>query len=455
LNRTILLLVTSLASFAASLLSTAVSVALPSIARTFSMEAQLLGWVATSFVLATAVMMIPIGRIADIYGRHRIFSYGLVLFIVASILCAVSPSAMFLVSFRIVQGIGAAMIWGPAVAILTSAFPFAERGRAIGINTAAVYCGLSVGPFWGGMLTEVVGWQSVFYFTALLVTLAAILAFWQLKGERTESAAGKMDIKGSVTLIISLILILYGFSTLPNLVSIPLISLGFIGILMFYRIEVKKANPVLDVSLFRNNKVFICTLLAILLLYCATFAPNFLLSLYLQYNKGFSPGLAGAILVVQPVVMAIVAPISGRISDKVSPAKLSLLGMGVTCIALILFSFLSEETTLLFIFASLIILGLGFGLFASPATNAVMSSVDKKFFGVAAGMMATLRHSGQTLSMAIVMILFAVYVGKVEITPPLYPAFLESLKTGFAIFAFFCFAGILALLVGSKLSQDK
>ncbi len=247
-----------------------------------------------------------------------------------------------------------------------------------------------------------------------------LLAFWKLKGEVTEQKKENLDVNGSATLIISLVLILYGFSILPDLLSIPFIALGLIVMLLFYRVEIKTLNPVLDIKLFKHNKVFVCTLIAILCLYCATFAPNFLLSLYLQYNAGFSPKIAGAILIVQPVMMAILAPFSGRISDKIEPVKVSLWGMAVTCLALVLFALLSQDSPLWYVLTGLIILGIGFGLFASPITNAVMSSIDKKFFGVASGLVAALRHSGQAISMAIVMILFAIYIGHSEITPQYY-----------------------------------
>jgi MFS family permease len=347
------------------------------------------------------------------------------------------------------------MIWSPAVAILASYFTAAERGKAIGINTGAVYCGLSVGPFWGGLLTELLGWRSIFYITAVLVAVAAVLAFWKLKGERAESRGEKLDISGSTALIISLILILYGFSVIPGFISIPFIFLGFLGILVFYRIEIKTANPVLNVSLFRNNRVFVLSLLGILLTYCATFAPTFLLSLYLQYNKGFSPATAGAILVIQPAVMAVLAPVSGRVSDKVEPLKVSLFGMGMVCIALVLFAFLSEGSAIWFIFIGLTVLGTGFGFFASPVTNAVMSSVDSKFFGVASGAVAALRHSGQVFSMGIVMILLTIYIGNVQITPPYYTAFLHSFKAAFIIFAGLCCGSILALLAASKAKKSR
>jgi EmrB/QacA subfamily drug resistance transporter len=449
-NKTILLLVTSLATFSSTLLSMAVSVALPSIGRAFAMEAHLLGWVSMSFVIAAAAAMIPIGRLADIYGRNRIFTYGLVLFIISSILCAVAPSATVLIFSRVVQGIGASMIWGPAIALLSSAVSVEERGRAIGINTTAAYIGLSVGPFWGGFLTDTLGWHSIFYFGAIVALLAAILAFWKLGGHFTESKAGKMDFGGAAALVISLLFILYGFSTLPGLSGTLFIVAGLIVMFAFYRIEQKAANPVLNVNLFSHNRAFVFILVAIICLYCATFATNFLLSLYLQYNKGLTATMAGAILVLQPVMMAILAPFSGRLSDKIDPVKVSLLGMGVTCIGLILFSLLSDGSPLWYVFISLIVFGTGFGLFASPATNAVMSSIDKKFFGVASGIVAALRHGGQAISMAIVMILFTIYIGDAQITPQHYAAFLVSQKIGFIIFIAICLGGMAALVASGR-----
>jgi EmrB/QacA subfamily drug resistance transporter len=450
-NKNILLIATSLASFSASLLSIAVSVALPTIGKEFKMEAHLLGWVATSFILAAAVAMVPLGRVADIYGRKKVFSYGIVLFIVSSLLCAASQSPILLICLQVFQGIGAAMIWGPAMAILTSAMPPEERGRAIGINTAAIYCGLSIGPFWGGFLTQNIGWRGVFYITAILVIIAAVFVFWKIKDEWSDSQGEKMDVKGSITLVVALVLTLYGFSSLPSLISLPYIIIGLAGMWLFYRIETRTARPVLNVSLFRGNRIFVFALLGMLALYCATFAPNFLLSFYLQYNKGFSPQTAGAIMIVQFVIMAIIAPFAGRISDKTEPLRVSAFGMAVSCIGLVLFAFVSEESSIWLVLAGLIVLGFGFGFFASPAANAIMSSVDKKYFGVAAGSQATMRHTGQVLSMGIVMILFAIYIGNAEITPQNYPAFMESFRTAFIIFAALGFIGIFAMLGGGRL----
>jgi EmrB/QacA subfamily drug resistance transporter len=455
MNKNLLLIITSLATFGAALLSMAVSVALPSIGVEFSLESHLLGWVTNSFVLATAAVMIPIGRIADIYGRKKIFTLGLWIFIVSSIMCVFSNSSAFLISFRAFQGIGAAMIWGPAVAILTSFFPPEERGKVIGINTTAVYCGLSLGPFWGGYFTEILGWRSVFYVDAAIMIVIAVLALWKMRGDWAESRTGKLDVWGSLTLLAMLFLILYGLSSLPSISGIVFIILGLAVTPLYYRIETRNSSPVLDVNLFRKNRVFLFTLLGILVLYSATFAPIFLLSLFLQYNQGYSPSIAGAILVVQFLIMAVMAPFAGRISDKVEPLRVSMVGMGISFLALVYFVFLNDSSPLWFTLVGLVILGFGFGMFASPAANAVMSSVDKKYFGVASGSQAAMRHIGQVVSMAIVMILFAVYIGDVQITPEYYPEFLASLKTSFIIFAILCFGGIFVLLAGGRLRQSK
>ena len=449
-SKSALLFVTSLATFSGSLLSTAVNIALPSISAEFSMEAHLLGWVATSFLLASAVTTIPVGRVSDIYGRKKIFLLGLVVFIFSSLLCTAANSPALLIAWRTIQGIGGSMIWGPSVSLLTSSFPANERGKAIGINTASVYCGLSVGPFWGGFLTASLGWRSIFFSTAILFIAAAIVTFWKVKGDWMESRGEKLDANGSLALMISLILTIYGFSSIPTPRSIPFIVLGLTALYVFYRIETRTLNPVLNVNMFRDNRVFVFSLLSLLIVYCGVFAPNFLLSLYFQYNLALSPQTAGAILVIQPGIMVFLAPVAGRASDRIDPLKVAIVGMGITCLALVLYAFLTDHSPLWHVLLGVVVMGSGFGLFASPVTTAVMSSVGKEYFGVAAGTQATMRHTGQVLSMGIVMILFAILIGDVQITPEYYAKFLLSMKISFVIFAVLCFTGIWLLLAGSK-----
>jgi MFS family permease len=355
-----------------------------------------------------------------------------------------------LLSFRVIQGIGGAMIFGTAVAILTSIFPPEERGKAIGINAAVVYLGLSLGPFLGGLLTQHFGWRSIFYANLPLGVIVIIFLFWKLKGEWAEAKGEKFDLYGSIIYGFSIVALMYGFSLLPGLLGAGVILIGILGILAFMWWEARTLNPVLHTNLFRDNRVFALSNLAALLSYSATFAVAFLLSLYLQYAKGFSPQTAGTILLSVPAVQAIFSPVSGRLSDRIEPRIIASAGMVITTAGLVLLALLSEDTAVTFILASLIVVGLGFAFFASPNTNAIMSSVEKRNYGVASATLATMRQVGMMLSMGIAMLLFAVYIGRVEITPEYYSVFVRSVRIAFIIFAALCFGGIFASFARGK-----
>jgi EmrB/QacA subfamily drug resistance transporter len=450
-NRQATLLVTTVGAFFTPFAGASVTIGLPSIGDELAMDAILLGWVATAFLLASVMFLVPVGRIADIYGRKRIFTYGMITFTVASALSAISTSAAMLILSRVLQGIGGAMVYSTAVAILISAFPPQDRGRVLGINVAAVYAGLSVGPFVGGLLTQYLGWRSIFWINVPLGLLVIALIFWKLKGEWAEAKGEKFDIVGSIIYSLTLIAIMYGFTLLPQMLGVGLIIVGVLGIIAFIKWETKVESPVLDLRLFRNNTVFALSNLAALINYSATFAVSFLLSLYLQYIKGLSPQDAGLVLVAAPVIQAIFSPLAGRLSDKIEPRIVASAGMGLTVIGLIFFIFLNQTTSLWFIIAGLMILGFGFALFSSPNTNAVMSSADKKFYGVASATLSTMRQLGMTFSMGMVMLIFAIYIGRVQITPEYYLPFLQSVNMTFIIFAILCFGGIFASLASGKL----
>jgi len=450
-SRRAALLVTTVGTFLTPFMGSSIAIALPSIGHDLAMDAILLGWVATAYILAAAMFLVPIGRIADIYGRKKIFTYGMLTYTIASLLSAISTSAAMLISCRVLQGIGGAMIFSTGVAILTSVFPPEQRGRVLGINAAAVYTGLSVGPFVGGLLTQYLGWRSIFWINVPLGLLIIALVFWKLKGEWAEARGEKFDIVGSIIYSLMLIAMMYGFTMLPELPGAVLILAGALGIVAFVKWENRVEHPILHINLFRNNRVFALSNLAALINYSATFAVGFLLSLYLQYIKGLTPQNAGLVLVASPVVQAIFSPFAGRLSDKIEPRIVSSAGMGLAVIGLIFFIFLDKTTSLWFIIAGLIILGLGFALFTSPNTNAVMSSVEKRFYGVASATLATMRQLGMMFSMGMVMLIFAMYLGRVQITPEYYSAFLSSVNTAFIIFAVLCFGGIFASLARGKI----
>jgi EmrB/QacA subfamily drug resistance transporter len=444
------LFITTLAAFLSPFAISSVNIALPSIGKEFLMDAILLGWVSTAYLLATAMFLVPVGKIADIYGRKRILTYGIMTFTLASAGSAISNSAMMLIGFRILQGIGAAAIYCIGAAILTSIFPSKELGKVLGINVAAVYLGHSFGPFLGGFLAHHLGWRSIFLINVFLGSVIIVFIFWKLKGEWREEEDKKFDLAGSIIYIVTLLFIMYGFSHLSAMLGVWLILPGALGILAFIKWETKIESPVLDISLFRNNRVFALSNLATLINYSGTFAVTFLLSLYLQYIKRLTPENAGLILIPQPIVQAFFSPFAGKLSDKIEPRIVASVGMALTGVGLFLLAILDEKTTLGFIVASLILLGFGFALFSVPTINGVMSSVENRFYGVASGMLGTMRAMGMVFSMGITILIFSIYIGDVQIAPEYYPVFLKCMKLSFTFFAVLCFGGIFASLARGK-----
>jgi len=432
-------------------MSSAINVALPPIGKEFSMQAFLLSWIATSYILSAAIFLVPIGKIADLYGRKKIFLYGVISYTFFSLLCGIATSSTSLIIFRVMQGIGSAMIFSTCIAILTSLFPAGERGKALGISSASTYLGLSSGPALGGFLTYHFGWRSIFFANIPFGLILIFLIIWKLDGEWAEARGEKFDYLGSIIYSIALMMIMFGFYLLPALAGKWLILLGIFGILFFIWLEMRLVHPVLHIDLFKKNKVFAFSNLAALISYCATAAIGFLLSLYLQYVKGLNPQTTGFILVAQPIMMSVFSPFAGKLSDKVEPRIVASIGMGLTVIGLLFFTRLNENTSILFIIFGLLILGLGFALFSSPNVNAIMSSVENKFYGVASAMLATMRLIGYMLSIGIAMFLFGLYVGNVEIKPEHYSNFLISIRVAFVVFAILCFGGIFASLSRGKI----
>jgi len=431
-------------------MASTVNIALPSIGKELSLDAVMLGWIATALGLSSASLLVPFGRIADIYGRKKILTYGTVIITLSSFLSGMANSAAMLISCRVFQGIGGAMVVGTAAALLITVFPANERGKVLGINAAAVYMGMSLGPILGGVLTQHLGWRSIFFLSALLGCVVIGVALGKLKGEWTGAKGESFDFAGSVVYTLALVTLIYGFTLLPAISGVWLILGGIIGLSAFLRWEMRTRSPVLDISLFRNNRTFTLSNLAALINYSATAAVSFLISLYLQYLKGFNPQSAGLILVAMPAMQAIFSPLAGRLSDRIEPRLIASAGMALTTVGLVIFIFLNKETPLVLIVGNLILMGFGFAFFSSPNTNAVMSSAPETAYGVASATLGTMRGVGIVLSMGVAMLMFALYIGRVQITPEYYPLFQQSMKTCFVVFAVLCFAGIFASLARGK-----
>jgi EmrB/QacA subfamily drug resistance transporter len=444
------LTVTTFASFLTPFMGSSVNLALPAIGNELGANAITLSWITLSYLLSTAMFLLPAGRAGDILGRKRVFASGIFLFTLAMLLLTFTPGIKYMLIVRVIQGMASAMVFGTNMAILTSVFPAGERGRAMGINVTFVYIGLASGPSLGGLLTRFLGWRSIFAFLVPMGIISLFLIKTRIKEEWRDSHGERFDWPGALTCGISLAAIMYGFSKLPGIAGWIITSAGVLLIPLFFHIENKSGSPVFDVSLLHKNKVFAFSSLAALIHYAATSAVGFFLSLYLKFIKGMEEQYSGLILMSWPVLMALLSPMAGKLSDKHNPGRLASAGMALTATGLILLCTVSENTPIINIIFMLVLMGIGFGLFSSPNTNAIMSSVEKKQLGNASGMTGTVRMVGQTLSMGIATMLLSIYMGKAKVTPENHIQFLDAMKTGFIVFSALCIIGIFASLQRNK-----
>ncbi len=443
-------LAVNIASFLITFNSSALNVALPSIGKEVGADPITMGWVVNGFLLASTALLMPLGRLADIAGRKRTFISGLLIFALSSALSALSNSAWPLVASRALQGVGGAMIFATSVAILASVFPAGRRGRAIGAYSSATYLGLSTGPFLGGLLTHRLGWRSLFLLNVPICSLVALATMRRVKGEWAEARGEGFDLIGSALYAIPLALAIYGISSLPSASAVIPISIGAAGLAAFALREENVEHPILNIALFRHNIAFALSNLAALINYSATFGIGFLMSLYLQFIRGLDPQIAGLILVSQPAAQAAFSPIAGRLSDRVEPRIVASAGMALTALGIAALSLSGEGGDLWIIMAELSIIGLGFASFITPNTAAIMGSVEPKFFGMASSTLATMRLAGQTMSMAIAMMVLSAQIGGARIAPEIFPSLLMGIRNSLMIFSALCAAGTFASLARVK-----
>jgi EmrB/QacA subfamily drug resistance transporter len=452
----IVLFITCLTLFFLTCIFSAVNVALPAIGREFNANAILLGWVSTAGLLTSAAILLPMGRLSDILGIKKVFVSGMVLYTLTCTLSVFAASIQMLIALRAMQGVSIAMVVGNALAMVSSLHGTGNRGRALGITSAFVYIGLAVGPLLGGVMTEHLGWRSIFILNIPMGLTAVFLSLWKIKDEWRGAKSERFDVAGSVVFGLAFSSLMYGISTLTTLTGKILIPVGIAGIILFLIWENRTPSPILNIKLFGKNKIFVFSNLAAMISYAATYAVVFIMSLYLQYIKGFSPGTAGLILLAQPAMQALISPVAGRVSDKIESRKVAAAGMAITCAGLVLFSFISTGTPVMLIIVILVLLGGGFAMFVTPNTNAVIGSVDRKVYGMASAMINTMRQIGQMLSMSVIMIILAVYVGPQVITQEYFSPFVASCRISFIIFSVFCFTGIFATLArGNARHQSK
>ena len=435
-----LLIVGILVSFLTPFVRSSINLALPALATEFDLSAVFLTWISTVYLLVNAILYIPFGRIGDIYGRKRIFQYGLIIFTVSSFISAFSTSGEMFLIFRIFQAVGNAMIFANLNAMISSAFPVNERGRAFGLTSMGVFVGLIVGPILGGAITQIVGWRTLFYLDTVIGIIAAY-AITKFKHDWIDAEGEKLDIIGSFILGLSLISIIYGFSNFTNKYGLFLVIAGIIGLSLFYLVEKRVAYPLINLGLF-NSKSFTFGNITAFINYGAFVSVGFILTLYLQYLKGYGPLTAGLIVSIQSIMMVIVSPFAGRLADRIDPGNVSTVGMILTTIGVALMTLINFGNAGYLGGLSLIIFGAGIGLFYASNTKVVMSAVDKKYFGVASATLSDVRSIGQIFAMGIVMIIISIIIGNAQITPSNYPELIISLRISLVAIAVLSAIGI-------------
>lgn len=449
-GRTALLVAVGLSAFLAPFLGSSLNLAIPAIGRDLHASAVTLNWVVTAYLVASAAFLLPFGRLADLVGRRRIFLLGTLAQTVLLLAAAFAPSVSWLVGLRFLQGAAGAMAFATSMALLVAAFPAAERGRVLGIGTAAVYVGLSLGPPLGGFITQQLGWRAVFLVNAAIGALLAAVLLRSGANESEARTGERFDLGGAALYALGLAALIGGLSTVKTIPSARwAIVAGALALVAFVVRDLAAPQPILALRLFRGA-VFAFSNLAALLNYAATFAVGYLLSLYLQGVRDYSAREAGLVLLAQPVVMAVLSPLAGRLSDRIEPRRVASLGMALSAAGLALFVGLGETTPIGWVVAGLLLLGTGFGLFSSPNSNAVMSAVAPRDYGVASATLGTMRLVGQALSMAAAAAITAARLGESRLGDAPVAALLGAQRTAFGLFALLCAAGIAASLARGR-----
>ena len=448
-KKNLILFICAVLSFFAVFAVNSVMVVIPTIAAEFHMSNIVQNWAIIIFLLVVAVLSVPAGQISGKYGLKKVTIISVVLFILISIVNAMVTSSEQFLACRLVLGISLAFFNVTSMAMVVSAFEPHERGKALGITITGVYIALSLAPVLGGILNYQLGWRSVVLFGVpfLLVILALLLT--KVDEEWITFENIPLDVKGSLAYGVGMVLFIYGFTILNEPLGVVLTVLGIAILIIFGWIELRQDHPVFDVRFFKNRK-FLSSNFASLCAYLATFAVTTILNYHLQYIKGLDSQTAGIILLAAPLCQVVLAPIAGRLSDKYVPQILAAIGMGLGTVSLVLFSFLNESTTLEFLIVSMIIYGVGFGLFSPPNTNVIMSSVPPKDTSVASASVATMRTVGQAMSLGLLTLVFAFVMGDVPIVEQYYPLLISSFQITCLICVVLCIASVFASFVGIK-----
>jgi EmrB/QacA subfamily drug resistance transporter len=422
------------ATFLMPLNMSSVNVALPAIAADLNVDAVLISWIPTMNLLGAIALQLPAGRIADMIGRKKVFLAGLLLFTLSSVAVILIDDIYWLLLMRLLQGIAGAMVFGTGMAIVSQVFAQHGRGMALGLTSTSVYLGLTCGPPIGGWLTEWWDWHAVFLAPLPLAVLCAVLVAIHVR-ETERQQDQHLDWIGSLLFIAASSLFFVGLSELPELLGGMLALGGLLLLAAFVYQQEHSPYPLIRLRRMVQNLVFFRSIQASFLMYAANYPLQFLLSLYLQYIRGLSPADAGQLMLLQAMMMAILAPLAGRLSDRLEPRILASLGCVFFAIGFVILALLDQDSGLSQVVIALLVMGTGFGLFSSPNNNGALSVVPHDKLSIASSLLNISRTLGNMLGMAVVVFLFNLFIGNAQLVPEQYPALMRLLEIAFMLCA--------------------
>lgn len=405
----------AISSFLTPLSLSGTIVAIPAIAEGLNANAVYVSWLPAAFLIANLISLLPAGRLADLYGRKKLFLTGGVLFVITSMLAGLSQSIEQLLLLRVAQGIAAAMFFSTGMAIVTSVFRHGGRGTAMGLVVACVYLGLSFGPLLGGIITDLFGWRWVFFGMAPFMLVSIALTLLKLKGEWRNETPHPVDWLGAALFAAYILLLFYGLTHLPR----PLGWLGMVtaaGVLMLFVNQTRRAKyPLVNIKLVLQNRLLSRSIMAAVFMYAGNFSLIFLLSLYLQISVGMTPSEAGQIMMTQAIFMAFMAPLAGKLSDHLPSRGIATLGCLVTATGGALLFTIQPDSPLWHFVVALAVSGIGFGLFSTPNNNSALGSVPEEKLGIVSGIVNVARLKGQMIGTSLLSLMLSLYFGSAQI----------------------------------------
>lgn len=458
------LVITSVGSFISPFISTFLSFAVPAMGNSLKASFTLMIWVPIAFMIPLTSFTILIGKLSDAYGRSLFYQVGLVIFGASSVVAAFSQGVYSLIAFVFAIGVGSSFLSVNTIAILSNVFPPNLRGRAFGINSMAVYIGLTTAPVVSGFVIEYLGWRVMFYVVAVLALIIVLPARRLISKLDVQSKRLPIDLPGFFIFLASVLSIaLYlSFSEIYGLIStLYLLVLGVALLVVLILYERRREFPILEMRLFTRSRTFTGGTITAFLIYISTFAIVFVFSIYLTVIEGLHPSTTGLILTAEPIMMVIFSPISGRLSDRFGSRGLASIGMLIIAVSFLAIYFMLGKVEPGEMVWPLAVIGIGFGLFSAPNTNSVMSSVSRQDSGSASGILSTMRFVGQLMSISIMGSILAVSMPRTlllelfsgissDISAFDVTAFVGGMKEGMLIASILCFIGVFTSLFRNR-----